>query len=78
MAVWPKSVLSSRIAVKSTGRSDLQRQVVLPARALPPYKAVKISHILNRQWIAIYGLGGLGNLACAVREKRFQCESDRH
>ncbi|XNM78785.1 alcohol dehydrogenase catalytic domain-containing protein [Escherichia coli] len=33
------------------------------ASAVATYKAVKLSKIHPGQWIAIYGLGGLGNLA---------------
>ena len=35
------------------------------------YKAVKVSHIRPGQWIAIYGLGGLGNLALQYAKNVF-------
>lgn len=35
------------------------------------YKAVKVSNIRPGQWIAIYGLGGLGNLALQYAKKVF-------
>jgi propanol-preferring alcohol dehydrogenase len=36
------------------------------------YKAVKISDIKPGQWIAIYGLGGLGNLALQYAKNVFR------
>lgn len=38
------------------------------------YKAVKISHIKPGQWIAIYGLGGLGNLALQYAKNVFNAK----
>lgn len=38
------------------------------------YKAVKISNIRPGQWIAIYGLGGLGNLALQYAKNVFNAK----
>ena len=38
------------------------------------YKAVKVSHIKPGQWIAIYGLGGLGNLALQYAKNVFNAK----
>ncbi|MHC5230072.1 alcohol dehydrogenase AdhP [Enterococcus sp. LJL99] len=38
------------------------------------YKAVKVSEIKPGQWIAIYGLGGLGNLALQYAKKVFNAK----
>ncbi|MDG4870019.1 zinc-dependent alcohol dehydrogenase, partial [Guyparkeria sp. 1SP6A2] len=38
------------------------------------YKAVKVSDIKPGQWIAIYGLGGLGNLALQYAKNVFNAK----
>lgn len=38
------------------------------------YKAVKLSKIRPGQWIAIYGLGGLGNLALQYAKNVFNAK----
>lgn len=38
------------------------------------YKAIKVSHIQPGQWIAIYGLGGLGNLALQYAKNVFNAK----
>ncbi|KEQ01819.1 Zn-dependent alcohol dehydrogenase, partial [Snodgrassella alvi SCGC AB-598-J21] len=38
------------------------------------YKAIKVSHIQPGQWIAIYGLGGLGNLAVQYAKNVFNAK----
>ena len=65
-------------AVKVPEGSDSAAASSITCAGVATYKAVKISHIKPGQWIAIYGLGGLGNLALQYAKKRFQCESDRH
>ncbi len=55
-------IVTANYAVKFRTASTPPPPAALPARASPP-KAVKVSHIKPGQWIAIYGLGGLGNLA---------------
>lgn len=43
-------------------------------RGVTTYKAVKLSKIRPGQWIAIYGLGGLGNLALQYAKNVFNAK----
>lgn len=38
------------------------------------YKSVKVSHVKPGQWIAIYSLGGLGNLALQYAKNVFNAK----
>ncbi|VTN08793.1 Alcohol dehydrogenase, propanol-preferring [Raoultella terrigena] len=56
---------------KSAGWPRLRGGQQYHLRRRPTYKAVKVSHIKPGQWIAIYGLGGLGNLALQYAKNVF-------
>ncbi len=51
-----------------------RRPAALPVRGVTTYKAVKLSKIRPGQWIAIYGLGGLGNLALQYAKNVFNAK----
>ena len=53
-------------AVKVPDGLDSAAASSITCAGVTTYKAVKVSHIKPGQWIAIYGLGGLGNLAHAA------------
>ena len=59
---------------KSPGRPRLRRRQQYHLRGRTTYKAVKVSHIKPGQWIAIYGLGGLGNLALQYAKNVFNAK----
>ncbi len=59
---------------ESTGRLDSAAASSITCAGVTTYKAVKISHIKPGQWIAIYGLGGLGNLALQYAKNVFNAK----
>lgn len=68
-------IVTRRLCGKSAGRSGFRSgEQPSPARGSPTYKAVKVSHIKPGQWIAIYGLGGLGNLALQYAKNVFNAK----
>lgn len=56
-------IVSADYAVKVPDGPDSAAASSITCAGVTTYKAVKSSHIRPGQWIAIYGLGGLGNLA---------------
>lgn len=56
-------IVSADYAVKVPDGLDSAAASSITCAGVTTYKAVKSSHIRPGQWIAIYGLGGLGNLA---------------
>ncbi|EBV5974991.1 alcohol dehydrogenase AdhP [Salmonella enterica subsp. enterica serovar Bredeney] len=60
-------------AVKVPEGLDSAAASSITCAGVTTYKAVKISHIKPGQWIAIYGLGGLGNYAVQTFTGRCLC-----
>ncbi|WP_263225464.1 alcohol dehydrogenase AdhP [Pseudomonas alabamensis] len=56
-------IVSADYAVKVPDGLDSAAASSITCAGVTTYKAVKSSHIRPGQWISIYGLGGLGNLA---------------
>lgn len=61
-------------AVKVPEGLDSAAASSITCAGVTTYKAVKISHIKPGQWIAIYGLGGLGNLALQYAKNVFNAK----
>lgn len=61
-------------AVKVPDGLDSAAASSITCARVTTYKAVKISHIRPGQWIVIYGLGGLGNLALQYAKNVFNAK----
>ena len=61
-------------AVKVPDGLDSAAASSITCAGVTTYKAVKLSKIRPRQWIAIYGLGGLGNLALQYAKNVFNAK----
>lgn len=61
-------------AVKVPDGLDSAAASSITCAGVTTYKAVKSSHIRPGQWIAIYGLGGLGNLALQYAKNVFNAK----
>lgn len=61
-------------AVKVPDGLDSAAASSITCAGVTTYKAVKISHIRPGQWIVIYGLGGLGNLALQYAKNVFNAK----
>ncbi len=61
-------------AVKVPDGLDSAAASSITCAGVTTYKAVKVSHIQPGQWIAIYGLGGLGNLALQYAKNVFNAK----
>lgn len=61
-------------AVKVPDRLESAAASSVTCAGVTTYKAVKVSHIKPGQWIAIYGLGGLGNLALQYAKNVFNAK----
>ncbi|BBU83890.1 zinc-dependent alcohol dehydrogenase [Escherichia coli] len=66
------SAAASSITTRSCHR--LSPASILACAGVTTYKAVKLSKIRPGQWIAIYGLGGLGNLALQYAKNVFNAK----
>ncbi|MDO7909473.1 alcohol dehydrogenase AdhP [Pseudomonas sp. 22-AL-CL-001] len=64
-------IVSADYAVKVPDGLDSAAASSITCAGVTTYKAVKSSHIRPGQWIAIYGLGGLGNLALQYAKRVF-------
>ncbi len=75
MAGWRKSAsLVADYAVKVPDGLDSAAASSITCAGVTTYKAVKLSEIRPGQWIAIYGLGGLGNLALQYAKNVFNAK----
>lgn len=61
-------------AVKVPDGLDSAAASSITCAGVTTYKAVKLSKIRPGQWIAIYGLGGLGNLALQYAKNVFNAK----
>lgn len=61
-------------AVKVPDGLDSAAASSITCAGVTTYKAVKLSKIRRGQWIAIYGLGGLGNLALQYAKNVFNAK----
>ena len=75
MAGWRKSAsVVADYAVKVPDGLDSAAASSITCAGVTTYKAVKLSKIRPGQWIAIYGLGGLGNLALQYAKNVFNAK----
>ena len=63
-----------RLRGKSADGLDSAAASSITCAGVTTYKAVKLSKIRPGQWIAIYGLGGLGNLALQYAKNVFNAK----
>ncbi|STT73050.1 ABC-type dipeptide transport system [Klebsiella pneumoniae] len=67
-------IVTANYAVKVPDGLDSAAASSITCAGVTTYKAVKVSHIKPGQWIAIYGLGGLGNLALQYAKNVFNAK----
>lgn len=67
-------IVTADYAVKVPDGTDSAAASSITCAGVTTYKAVKISGIKPGQWIAIYGLGGLGNLALQYAKNVFNAK----
>lgn len=67
-------IVTADYAVKVPDGLDSAAASSITCAGVTTYKAVKVSHIKPGQWIAIYGLGGLGNLALQYAKNVFNAK----
>ena len=67
-------IVTADYAVKVPDGLDSAAASSITCAGVTTYKAVKISGIKPGQWIAIYGLGGLGNLALQYAKNVFNAK----
>lgn len=67
-------IVMADYAVKVPDGLDSAAASSITCAGVTTYKAVKVSHIKPGQWIAIYGLGGLGNLALQYAKNVFNAK----
>lgn len=62
-AMADQYIVKADYAVKVTDGLDPELASSITCAGITCYKAIKVADIKPGQWIAIYGCGGLGNLA---------------
>ncbi|NEN74914.1 alcohol dehydrogenase AdhP [Pelistega sp. NLN82] len=62
-------VVSAKYAVKVPDNLDPAQASSITCAGVTTYKAIKVSKVRPGEWIAIYGAGGLGNLAIQYAKK---------
>ncbi len=67
-------IVAADYAVKVPDGLDSAAASSVTCAGVTTYKAVKVAHIKPGQWIAIYGLGGLGNLALQYAKNVFNAK----
>ena len=67
-------IVTADYAVKVPDGLESAAASSITCAGVTTYKAVKVSHIKPGQWIAIYGLGGLGNLALQYAKNVFNAK----
>ncbi len=67
-------IVKADYSVKVPDGLDSAAASSITCAGVTTYKAVKISNIRPGQWIAIYGLGGLGNLALQYAKNVFNAK----
>ena len=67
-------IVTADYSVKVPDGLDSAAASSITCAGVTTYKAVKISNIKPGQWIAIYGLGGLGNLALQYAKNVFNAK----
>ncbi|TPW34269.1 alcohol dehydrogenase AdhP [Oecophyllibacter saccharovorans] len=70
-AMAEECIVPADYAVKVPDGLDSAKASSITCAGVTTYKAVKESHIQPGQWIAIFGLGGLGNLALQFAKNVF-------
>ncbi len=73
-------IVTADYAVKVPEGLDPAQASSITCAGVTCYKAIKEAHLEPGQWIAIYGAGGLGNLAVQYAKKSLQrsCYRRRH
>ena len=67
-------IVSADYAVKVPDGLDSAEASSITCAGVTTYKAIKVSGIKPGQWLAIYGLGGLGNLALQYAKNVFNAK----
>lgn len=73
-AMAEECIVTADYAVKVPDNLDPAVASSITCAGVTTYKAVKVSKIKPGQWIAIYGLGGLGNLAMQYAKNVFNAK----
>lgn len=73
-AMAEECIVVADYAVKVPDGLSSEAASSITCAGVTTYKAIKVSHIQPGQWIAIYGLGGLGNLALQYAKNVFQAK----
>ncbi|GKQ42198.1 alcohol dehydrogenase AdhP [Companilactobacillus sp. RD055328] len=67
-------IVDADYAVKVPEKLDPAKASSITCAGVTTYKAIKVSHIKSGQWIAIFGMGGLGNLALQYAKNVFNAK----
>ena len=73
-AMAEECIVSADYAVKVPENLDPVKASSITCAGVTTYKAIKVSDIKPGQWIAIFGLGGLGNLALQYAKNVFNAK----
>lgn len=68
------TVEKSDFCIKLPDNINLPKASVVTCAGLTVYKALKIAHIKPGEWVAIYGIGGLDNMAIEYAKNVFQAQ----
>ena len=69
MAMAEQCIVTADYAVKVPDGLDSFQASSVTCAGVTTYKAVKVADVKAGQWIAIFGVGGLGNLAVQYAKK---------
>ncbi|RUL54020.1 alcohol dehydrogenase AdhP [Lysinibacillus antri] len=73
-AMAEQCIVNAKYAVKVPEALDPQKATSITCAGVTTYKAIKIANIEPGEWIAIYGVGGLGNLAIQYAKHVFNAK----
>lgn len=73
-AMAEQCIVSADYAVKVPDGLDPAQASSITCAGVTCYKAIKVANIIPGQWVAIYGCGGLGNLAIQYAKNVFNAK----
>jgi len=73
-AMAEKCIISAKYAVKVPDNLGSAQASSVTCAGVTCYKAVKVASVRPGQWLAVYGVGGLGNLAVQYAKNVFNCK----
>jgi len=73
-AMAEQCIVSAKYAVKVPDGLDSAAASSITCAGVTCYKAIKVANIAPGQWVAVYGVGGLGNLAVQYAKNVFGCK----